>query len=263
MGAGGPSDAGRATGRAWDEILPLLRDPATNAPPRADELAARVAPAGWLDFVGADAAERPIGQGLCMQAPWVSRIYDGLWRPFFFTVFARQLVNADQEAFLLQRLLEGRGPVVDLSCGPGTFAGRLHAQPALRPVLGVDLSPSMLDEAARAAPGPYYVRGDAYDLPLRDESVAGVVNAGAFHLYPDPRGVLREVRRVLAPGGVFVLLAFVTISTALARLVRPIEHSVGLTRWSVDEIVTLIEEAGYSSVEPFRFGGRATFRAVK
>lgn len=49
-----------------------------------------------------------------------------------------------------------------------------------------------------------FVHGDAENLPFPDESFDAVINVEAAHLYPDYPRFLREVARVLRPGGHFL-----------------------------------------------------------
>ncbi len=116
--------------------------------------------------------------------------------------------RADTEARDVVRLLglaEG-STVLDLACGQGR-----HTSPLRRAglqVLGLDLSPVLLAAAAsRDAKAPL-VRADMRSLPLADATMDGVVNLfnafGYFESPDDDVQVLREVARVLRPGGVFV-----------------------------------------------------------
>ncbi|MFI6680598.1 class I SAM-dependent methyltransferase [Kribbella sp. NPDC050470] len=97
------------------------------------------------------------------------------------------------------------GPVLDVGCGPGRLAGHLHER-GLQ-VIGVDLSPGMIEIARRDHPGPDYRVGSMTALDLPDGSVGGVIAWWSIiHL---PREVvpeaLAEFHRVLAPGGVLTL----------------------------------------------------------
>lgn len=93
------------------------------------------------------------------------------------------------------------GRIVDLGCGPGDLAGRMQA---LRPgaeVHGVDVDPRMVRRARRRHPDVRFVATDARDLPFRDGSVQLATASESYHHWRRPSEVLREARRVLAPGG--------------------------------------------------------------
>ncbi len=95
--------------------------------------------------------------------------------------------------------------VLDLGCGPGDGAERITAAGGV--AFGLDYSQGML-EAARGAPAlsGRLLRGDAGRLPFADASFERVVCTNSFHHYPEPLPALREIRRVLRPGGVLSLL---------------------------------------------------------
>jgi SAM-dependent methyltransferase len=103
------------------------------------------------------------------------------------------------------------GPrVLDLGIGPGTSALEMaRAAPAQRYV-GLDRAAAMLRLAragARAAGVPLpLVRADALALPFAAASFDGATAHSFLYLLPDPAAALGEVRRVLRPGAVVVLL---------------------------------------------------------
>lgn len=98
--------------------------------------------------------------------------------------------------------LPGGAHVLDLGCGPGRCLEAL-AQAGLRAV-GGDLSPRMVQAARARHASVTLLSADA--LPLRSGSFDGVVCTNSFHHYPDPGAALREIRRVLRPGGRLVLI---------------------------------------------------------
>jgi demethylmenaquinone methyltransferase / 2-methoxy-6-polyprenyl-1,4-benzoquinol methylase len=90
-------------------------------------------------------------------------------------------------------------PLLDACCGTGDLAiecARLGAR-----VTGLDFSARMLERARRKAPQLTWVEGDALALPFDDGSFAGAtVGFGVRNVADIERG-LRELRRVLRPGG--------------------------------------------------------------
>jgi ubiquinone/menaquinone biosynthesis C-methylase UbiE len=89
---------------------------------------------------------------------------------------------------------------LDVGTGTGGGARVLLDRFPQAEVVGVDVSPGMLDEARRLSPGVSFVEGDAAHLPFANESFDLVANANMIP-FPD------EVGRVLRPGG-WTLYAF-------------------------------------------------------
>jgi SAM-dependent methyltransferase len=96
-------------------------------------------------------------------------------------------------------------PVLDIGCGPGQVAGYLTGRGV--EVIGVDLSPRMLLLAAQRASGRGFAGGDMRALPFLPQSFsAAVAYYSVQHLPRSALGhALREIRRVLIPGGILVI----------------------------------------------------------
>ncbi|GAA5189797.1 hypothetical protein GCM10023322_43310 [Rugosimonospora acidiphila] len=102
---------------------------------------------------------------------------------------------------LADLLGSGDGTCLDVCCGTGAHVAAL-AGLGWTPV-GVDLSTGQLRHASRREP---VARGDATALPIASDSVPAAVCVLASTDVPDYAGVVREVARVLRPGGRFVHL---------------------------------------------------------
>ena len=100
--------------------------------------------------------------------------------------------------------------VLEVSCGHGGGASWLTRtiQPAA--YTGLDLNPAGIQFCQQRHPLPdlSFVQGDAQKLPFPDSSLDAVINVEASHCYPDFPGFLREVARVLRPGGHFLYADF-------------------------------------------------------
>ncbi|MEU3661075.1 class I SAM-dependent methyltransferase [Streptomyces sp. NPDC032940] len=110
--------------------------------------------------------------------------------------------------------------VLDAGCGTGRALPPLRA--AVGPsgvVAGADLTPAMLEAAARAGrdrDGALLV-ADVTALPLRSRSLDAVFAAGLIAHLPDPAGDLAELARVVRPGGVLALFHPVGRAALAAR----------------------------------------------
>lgn len=115
--------------------------------------------------------------------------------------------------------------VLDAGCGTGRALPPLRA--AVGPsgvVLGADLTPAMLREAVRAGRDRdgHLLLADVAALPLRSRSLDAVFGAGLISHLPDPAGNLRELARVVRPGGVLALFHPIGRAALAARQGRRI-----------------------------------------
>ncbi|MGQ9649149.1 MAG: ubiquinone/menaquinone biosynthesis methyltransferase [Phycisphaerae bacterium] len=110
--------------------------------------------------------------------------------------------------------------LLDLACGTGDVA-RAFAQgePQPRRIIAADFSLSMLKlAAAHSVPGLALAQADALRLPLAPASVTIVSCAFGIRNFQDLGTALREIHRVLTPGGRAVILEFSIPTMAIFRL---------------------------------------------
>lgn len=111
---------------------------------------------------------------------------------------------ANSAGFLLEHLTPGLR-LLDVGCGPGTITNELAALVAPGEVLGIDRAPEVIATAiegrSRSAPAPRFAVDDIYDLSLDDASFDVVYAHQVLQHLSDPVAALREMFRVLVPGG--------------------------------------------------------------
>ncbi|NLD14940.1 MAG: malonyl-ACP O-methyltransferase BioC [Gammaproteobacteria bacterium] len=112
---------------------------------------------------------------------------------------------------LLQRLPAGleASHWLDLGCGTGYFCRQLGLQFPQATGTGLDIAPGMLHQARALRPQARYLCGDANAIPLQAGSQSLVFSSLALQWCSDFAGVLGEVHRVLAAGGVFAFSSLV------------------------------------------------------
>lgn len=169
--------------------------------------------------------------------------------------------------------------VLDIGCATGTLVvlvKQLHPDVA---VVGLDPDPKALARGARKAHRAgvkvHFNRGFSDQLPYADGSFDRVSITGMFSLLPpaEKGTTLREIRRVLRPGGSFHLFDMVrnplgsSLSLPLLRvwLRQPGQHFQVCTE---DETVALMREAGFADARktgqhPFWLWPLASYRASR
>ena len=96
---------------------------------------------------------------------------------------------------------------LEVGCGRGGGTAFVYERFAPRSLTGLDLARKAIDRCRRqyARPGLRFVAGDAEHLPFEDGSYDAVLSVESSHCYADIPRFLAEVRRVLRPGGRFLI----------------------------------------------------------
>ncbi len=123
---------------------------------------------------------------------------DRLQQRFFGPVHARTLELAAGLGIMPQRVL-------DIGCGTGALLRSVSGQWPSTALAGVDPAAGMLRAARQAGVPAGLVQATAGALPFAGATFDLVISTVSFHHWASQRDGLAEVRRVLAPGGIFVL----------------------------------------------------------
>ena len=155
-----------------------------------------------------------------------------------------------------------RGDERVLDCGTGAGHTALALAPRAAHVTGVDITEEMLEEArglaaARSLGNVRFEIGDASALPYDDASFDVVSNRQSAHHYADLVRALDETKRVLRPGGRFLLIDTVAPEDAgldtflnCVELLRDASH---VRDWRASEWVRMLEARGFSVTIHHRF----------
>ena len=158
----------------------------------------------------------------------------GLFAPLGSTYdrYAR-LLSFGQDArwrrFLVSQTRAAPGEsVLDVATGTGAVAAELVRQKGCR-VIGLDQSESMLTEARRHVPsGVELVAGDADHLPFEEAAFDALTFTYLLRYVDDPGTTLRELARVVKPGGTVAGLEFAVPDNPAARVAWEAYVRVGL-----------------------------------
>jgi SAM-dependent methyltransferase len=115
------------------------------------------------------------------------------------------LLNEHMARYAFASRLSRRKQVLDAGCGTGYGSAELAKNAAS--VLGIDLSAEAIEYARAEYPLPNlrFEQGDCTSLPAADASLDLVVAFEVIEHLENWRGLLHEARRVLAPGGQFIV----------------------------------------------------------
>ena len=245
---------------ALERALPLLE-----ARARPERFAV---PHGYLDLLGAGTPASTGAAFDLMNTGVVPRIYERYWRPGLGRIAKGVLGPSMRDEHRIARLLLGLTPgdgVLDVACGPGNFTrefARVVGEDGL--AVGIDASQTMLDRAiadtpAREFPAAAYVRGNAVELPFRDQSFDAVCCFAALHFFDEPLAALDHMTRVLTPGGRIAILTSCRLHTPLPRTIDGLLGArSGQRMFERDEITGALEERGFKDVRQ-RISGLAQF----
>jgi len=178
--------------------------------------------------------------------------------------------------------------VLDLCCGTGDMAFALRRQGPQSRITGADFSHAMLVLAsAKSANRPVrWIEADALRLPFPDQSFDLITSAFGFRNLADYDTGLREIRRVLRPGGEFGILEFneprgllgrlykVYFKSILPRIGKLISGNRGAYSYlpasvarfpTPPELLERIQAAGFREVSwiPYTFGIAGLFRGTR
>lgn len=160
--------------------------------------------------------------------------------------------------------LTGMERVLDVATGTGYLAMAMSLH--VKEVIGIDITPGMLELAVRAAQERGLdnidnLVGDVEHLPFRESEFDVVTCRFSFHHFPGPRISLCEMARVLRSGGMLVIEDMLssedTSKSEYQNKMENLRDPSHIKHYRVSEIEQILQEAGLVVVD--RVGGSSDF----
>ena len=190
--------------------------------------------------------------------PLVLKVYGGMQSP--------SLANLIE--IVTSRIRPVQGRVLDVACGPGTYGRRIAS--ASREVFGIDVSRGMLRQGAayvkkEGLSHVHFARARVEGLPFKNEFFDAAICAGSLHLFTDTVLALREIARVMKPGGILTVFTFGAGSGGILKYhrMRKRMRVHGLHSFELNEVKQYLAAAGFNDFDPALRGSILTFGARK
>lgn len=146
--------------------------------------------------------------------------------------------------------------VLDVGCGTGELLTRLAAKYPEARLAGLDPVPEMLKVAGRKLSAKVELRvGWANGLPWPDDSFDIVVSCNMFHYITHPVEAVREMERVLRPGGKMVITDWCDdyIACRVCNLYLRLTAKAHYKTYRQSECASLLREAGHVNPQIERY----------
>ena len=145
--------------------------------------------------------------------------------------------------------------VLDVGCGGGRTVGKLAAMASDGKVVGVDYADASV-EASRGENASWIARGrveirqaSVSALPFPDDTFDLVTAVETHFWWPDLAHDLREVRRVLKPGGQVAVIAEFYDGGKHARYAERLSNAIGIARLTLDQHRDMLTTADFADVQ--------------
>jgi len=172
-----------------------------------------------------------------------ARHYDKICREY-------RLPEIRSEAVKVGKQIRTGDSVLDLACGPGHLSIELSKRGAFE-VIGLDISHALIEiaktNAREAATNIEFKQGNASAMPFQADRFNFVISVLAFKNFKTPLEVLKEIHRVLKPGGSALILDLDRNSSL--KKVKGLAEQMGLRGFNALLAGTIQRSGAYTARE--------------
>jgi len=150
--------------------------------------------------------------------------------------------------------IAGDDRILDIGCGGGATLKRMSTEVTSGHLTGLDYSATSVETSkdvnreAVEAGKMEILEGSVAALPFSGDAFDKIITVESFYFWPDPQENLKEVLRVLKPGGTFLLVADVYGRYDLPKSVLENIERFHLFNPTLEEFRILFERAGFVDV---------------
>jgi ubiquinone/menaquinone biosynthesis C-methylase UbiE len=144
-----------------------------------------------------------------------------------------------------------RETVLDVGCGAGWLCRMLASELCESKIVGLDVSDEMIERARAASAGfanLTFQVGGVDQIPSEDNAFTKVISVESSYYWPDPARGIREIFRVLAPGGsAWILINYYRDNVHCHQWGK--EYKIPAHLLWAEEWADLFRRAGFTSVQ--------------
>lgn len=151
--------------------------------------------------------------------------------------------------------LEANDTVLDVGCGGGAALKAMATQIEDGKLYGIDYSDVSIeaseelnDETIRSGKMEI-IKASVSDLPFEDAFFDKIITIESYYFWPDFETDMKEIYRVLKPGGRFLLVAEMYLADDIDEKHLAMSRKFNLRNLTLEEFEKAFEEAGYADIE--------------
>ena len=183
----------------------------------------------------------------------ISPVYD-----LFENVYNRKVYKGT--GIKVAEFIDEADSVLECACGTGAITVEIAKK--CRKVLATDFAEGMLKRASRKCRKYSNViirKEDITNIKCADESFDKVVAGNVIHLLPEPAKAMKELERVVKPGGKIIIPTYINMSKSSSGIAVKFIEKLGAEfkrQFDIDSYRRFFEDMGYNDVEYFVVEGR-------